>query len=101
MDNFITNGLTFGVDLLNWIVFIEVPAFIFMFSYLQRTISTTAKMLDAHEDKTLKIENALNEKIANYKLEVAQKYTLIAHLKETEKRLSKQLGRIEKKLDRV
>ena len=42
----------------------------------------------------------LNDKLALYKLEVAQRYASVTYLKDVETRLTNYLIRIERKLDR-
>ncbi|MGB1360814.1 MAG: hypothetical protein ACPG8V_01720 [Alphaproteobacteria bacterium] len=91
--------ITFGIDVITWIVFIEIPIFIAFIAYTTKTTeSLRNKITETDIDIQAKYKY-LNEKINNNKLEVAQKYASIAYLKDVENRLTNHLIRIEEKLD--
>ena len=100
MENLIGNSIIFGADVLSWIVFVEVPAFFALVLYVIRVSKNLHLCLE--EDRALLANKyqILNEKLALYKLEVAQRYASVAYLKDVEARLTNHLIRIEKKLDR-
>lgn len=89
------------MDIMWWISAVELPALGGLFWLVwrnRRDADTTA------EDNRRAFERGLaqvREGLAAYKLEVAQSYASLGHLRDTEKRLTAHLERIEKKLDGV
>ncbi|MDB2404940.1 hypothetical protein N9W07_00195 [Alphaproteobacteria bacterium] len=98
METFNEN-ITFGIDVITWIIFIEIPIFIALITYIIKQKETINNNIDLIEKNIEKRYRYLNEKINNYKLEVAQKYASVAYLKDVENRLTNHLIRIEEKLD--
>jgi len=94
METFNEN-ITFGIDVITWIIFIEIPIFIAFITYIIKQKETINNNIDLIEKRY----RYLNEKINNYKLEVAHKYASVAYLKDVENRLTNHLIRIEEKLD--
>ena len=96
----IFNGnITFGTDVVMWIVFIEIPIFIAFMTYIIKQKEAINKNIDLIKINIEKRYRYLNEKINNYKLEVARKYASVSYLKDVENRLTNHLIRIEEKLD--
>lgn len=89
------------MDLMWWITAVELPALGGLFWLVWRARHDADA---ATEDNRRAFERGLaqqRESLAAYKLEVAQSYASLSHLRDTEKRLTTHLERIEHKLDGV
>ena len=99
MTDLIGQNIILGADVVIWIVFVEVPAFFALFLYM---VKLSRSLHAGMEDERLVLANkyqALHDKLAMYKLDVAQRYASVVYLKDVEKRLTDHLVRIEKKLN--
>tara|TARA_X000000368_G_scaffold253949_1_gene200710 strand:+ start:3419 stop:3757 length:339 start_codon:yes stop_codon:yes gene_type:complete len=91
--------MTFSDDLIWWITIVELPALTALAVLIWRN------RLDAHRansDTADRAKNMLDElraELAGFKFDVARSYASVALLKDTEKRLTHHLLRIEAKLD--
>ena len=92
-------NITFGIDIIIWIVFIEIPIFVAFITYIIKQKENMNKDINLVKISIEKRYRYLNEKINNYKLEVAKKYASVSYLKDVENRLTNHLIRIEEKLD--
>ncbi|MGB0683695.1 MAG: hypothetical protein ACPGOV_13355 [Magnetovibrionaceae bacterium] len=90
-----------GFDLIWWITVVEVPALAGLFWLIWRTRRDSDEERDELRHRLDTGLTDLRENLAAHKLTVAQTYASIAHLKETERRLTGHLVRIEDKLDRT
>ena len=95
----IDNNITFGIDVITWVVFIEIPIFIAFITYVIKQKEILSNKIDKANDDLENSSKYLNEKINSYKLEVAGKYASVAYLKDVENRLTNHLIRIEEKID--
>ncbi|EKV27067.1 hypothetical protein C882_1996 [Caenispirillum salinarum AK4] len=89
------------MDIMWWISAVELPALGGLFWLVWRNRRDADA---ATEDNRRCFERGIaqvREGLAAYKLEVAQSYASLGHLRDTEKRLTTHLERIEKKLDGV
>ncbi len=100
MDVLVGDEITFGVDVLSWIVFVEVPAFLGLVLYILRSFKSLNTDIEQERLYLTGKYQQLSDKLALYKLEVAQKYASFEHLKDVENRLTNHLIRIEEKLDK-
>ncbi|MGB0670032.1 MAG: hypothetical protein ACPGNT_00925 [Rhodospirillales bacterium] len=87
-------------DLLWWITVVELPTLAGLFWLLWRARRDGETAREKLRGALEAAERGLREALAAYKLEVAQSYASLAHLKEAERRLTGHLVRIEDKLDR-
>lgn len=88
-------------DIMWWVSAVELPALGGLFWLVWRNRHDAD---DAAEENRRAFERGLaqqREALAAYKLEVAQSYASLSHLREVEKRLTAHLERIELKLDGV
>jgi hypothetical protein len=92
---------TWTIDLIWWITAVELPALASLFWLIWRNRRDLDDGFDTVRDRCEANVAAQKERLAAYKLEVAQSYASIAYLKEVEKRLTEHLVRIEDKLDRT
>lgn len=92
-------NLSGQIDLVWWITVVELPALGGLFLLVWRNRKDAEeRTAQNHGD----IDNGLNrlrETLSAYKLEVAQTYASLAAVKDLERRLTRQLTRIENKLD--
>ncbi len=82
------SGISWTHGLMWWITAVELPAVAGLFLLIWRT----RRELDRSVGKT-------SDDLAEFKLDVAKNYASQAALKETERRLTDHLVRIERKLD--
>ena len=82
------SGISWTHGLMWWITAVELPAVAGLFLLIWRT----RRELDRSVGKT-------SDDLADFKLDVAKNYASQAALKETERRLTDHLVRIERKLD--
>lgn len=90
-----------AVDLMWWLSAVELPALGGLFWLIQRQRERHEADLQQLQAEQRAAVTATRAALADYKLEVAQRYASIGYLKDVEARLSEQLTRIEAKLDRV
>ncbi len=90
---------TWNLDLIWWVTAVELPMLAGLFWLIYRTRSDANESIDdlRHDSETGML--FLRDQFAAYKLEVAKTYASLTHLKETERRLTRHLIRIEDKLD--
>ena len=100
MDDLIGQDIVFGADVVTWIVFVEVPAFISLVLYIIKTTRTLQSEIEQEKIYLLNRFQQLSDKLGRYKLEVAQKYASVGYLKDVESRLTNHLVRIEEKIDK-
>jgi hypothetical protein len=90
---------TISIDLMWWLSAVELPVlgglFWLQHSQHERMAQALAK-LQAEQRTAIAATRAA---LADYKLEVAQSYASLSHLKDVETRLTEHLLRIEAKLD--
>jgi len=90
---------TVSIDLMWWLSAVELPVlgglFWLQHSQRERMAQALAK-LQAEQRTAIAATRAA---LADYKLEVAQSYASLSHLKDVETRLTEHLLRIEAKLD--
>ena len=92
---------TWTIDLIWWITVVELPALGGLFLFAWRTRRDGEEALhQAHEQHEASLVQA-RENLSAFKLEVAQTYASIPHLKDVERRLTRHLVRIENKLDSI
>jgi hypothetical protein len=90
-----------GLDLAWWVSVIEIPMLAALFKLMwdiKRDLSQKIEQMDQrHAEST----GRLRDDLAAFKLEVARGYVPMQMMRETDRRLSMQLMRIEEKLDAV
>ncbi|MEO0391681.1 MAG: hypothetical protein AAF213_00385 [Pseudomonadota bacterium] len=89
----------FSSDLIWWITIVEIPALTALALIIWRTRVDGQR---ANTDSTRRASEMLDDirtELAAFKLDVARSYASVALLKDTEKRLTHHLLRIEAKLD--
>ena len=91
---------TWTVDLIWWITVVELPAMAGLFWLIWRTRRDGDAALGSCRERCSADVISQRERLAAYKLEVAQHYASISYIKEVERRLTTHLVRIEDKLDR-
>lgn len=92
-------NVTGQIDLIWWITVVELPALGGLFLLVWRSRRDAQKGAEENRSESETGLSRLRENIAAYKLEVAQTYASLAAVKELERRLTRQLNRIENKLD--
>ena len=81
-----------------WIQVIEIPALAGLFLWLKSIRQFLENRIEhTRETNEIKIDDT-REKLAAYKVEVAQKYASQSYIRDLEKRLTNHLIRIEEKL---
>jgi hypothetical protein len=91
--------MTFSTDLIWWITIVELPALTALTLMIWRTRNDAQAAQLGQIDQTRTMLEAIRLELAAFKLEVARAYASVALLKDTEKRLTHHLLRIEAKLD--
>jgi len=88
-----------GIDLMWWLSAVELPALAGLFWLQQHQRDRSEQTLAQLQAEQRTAIAATRAALADYKLEVAQSYASLSHLKDVETRLTEHLLRIEAKLD--
>lgn len=91
--------MTFSEDLIWWISIVEIPSLTALTILLLRTRAEMHQAGSRIGDEARRLSDELQRDLAAFKLEVARSYASVALLKDSEKRLTHHLLRIEAKLD--
>ncbi|MBV6633323.1 MAG: hypothetical protein KI792_09890 [Alphaproteobacteria bacterium] len=91
--------MTFSNDLIWWITIVELPALTALALFIWRTRADANKATANATDRARLTLDQIQAELSAFKLEVARSYASVALLKDTEKRLTHHLLRIEAKLD--
>ncbi|MEM6902050.1 MAG: hypothetical protein AAF556_02265 [Pseudomonadota bacterium] len=91
--------MTFSQDLIWWITIVELPVMTALALFIWRTRNDASKATLIAADRARTTLQQIQAELAAFKLEVARSYASVALLKDTEKRLTHHLLRIEAKLD--
>jgi len=87
------------IDLIWWITVVELPALGGLFLLVWRNRRDADGQAERNRAEAATGFTRLRETLAAYKLDVAQTYASLTSVKELERRLTRQLTRIENKLD--
>lgn len=88
----------FAMDLIWWLSMVEPPALGGLFWLIQHQRERHDQMLQQIQAEHRAAIGATRAALSDFKLDVAQRYASIAHLKDVETRLTEHLLRIEAKL---
>lgn len=92
-----TGMMTF--DLMWWLSAVELPALAGLFWLTQNQRDRLEQTITQMHSEHRAAITATRAALADYKLEVAQNYASLSHMKDVETRLTEHLLRIEAKLD--
>lgn len=87
-----------AIDLMWWLSAVELPALAGLFWLTQHQRERQEQVIQQMQSEQRAAISATRAALADYKLDVAQRYASIDHLKNVETRLTEHLLRIEAKL---
>jgi hypothetical protein len=90
-----------GIDLTWWVSVIEIPLLAALFKLMWDSKRELSQKIEQMDQRHAESTGRLRDDLAAFKLEVARGYVPMQMMRETDRRLSMQLMRIEEKLDAV
>ncbi len=90
-----------GIELSWWITVIEIPMLAALFKLMWDIKKDLMSRIEQMDQRHAESASRLRDDLAAFKLEVARGYVPMQMMRETDRRLSMQLMRIEEKLDTV
>ncbi len=79
-----------GINWIQWVTVVEIPLLLALVGVIVKN------RLDAQ-----RAIRAMDKDLTDFKLQVADKYASIAHLKDVEERLNRWMEKLDRKLDRI
>lgn len=90
---------TSGIDFTWWVSVIDIPLLGALFKLMWDSRKDLTAKIDAMDHRQAESTGRLRDDLAAFKLDVARGYVPMQMMRETDRRLSMQLMRIEEKLD--
>jgi hypothetical protein len=90
-----------GIDISWWVSVIEIPMLAALFKLMWDIKKDLTQKIEQMDLRHAESTGRLRDDLAAFKLEVARGYVPMQMMRETDRRLSMQLMRIEEKLDTV